>query len=332
MAVLPHFRTPGGIADPNPEAWNETVRALFTQFTGNFPQFYDPTEEDTPDDAPTPPIAWTAFPARLLASATSEEGRWGVADNSPNREAQDEYCEWTVERDGDKLIGVTFTTELPEYWDHLAEHDPGRVVALYQELVSSDVEESDLFDQEGRYNRFNQWNTAREGRLAHLIQNDNALSAAVALVAKATVLRERDGVPVTSKHDLVDCANLGEPLRNSDPQIAAAVNDAAASGAKVTFDDPVGLYIRGLETTGMAAPDGRDPAEFWTIERGDAEHALRARFAVPEELGLDYSIGDITVGGRPLHRGAQLADRVSVVINAVVKAGDAQPTRQPCVA
>jgi hypothetical protein len=331
VAVLERFSPPAGITDPAPEAWSERVKAIFESFTERFPQFYDPTAADTPDEARRPPIAWSAFPASLLITATSQEGRWREADTSTNRKAQDEYCEWSVERDGDgKLTAVTFTTELPEYWDHLAEHDRDGLVELYREFVSPDVAKDDLFGDDGQYDRFNRWNTASERRLAHLIQESNALSAAVTLVAEATILRERDGVPVTNKQDLVDCAQLGGPFRNSDPQIAAAVNDAAATGAEITLLDPVGLYIQGLETSGMATPNGEDPASFWTIERGDQEHALRARFAVPDDRG--FAVGDIEMGGRPIAFGAQLADRVKVVVTAVVKPGTKEPQRKPCAA
>jgi hypothetical protein len=80
----------------------------------------------------------------------------------------------------------------------------------------------------------------------HLAQANNTLGAAVDLAAKATILRERDGEPVTNQQVLVDCARLGNPFRNSDPQIAAAINNIAASGAEITLQDPPGLYIHGF--------------------------------------------------------------------------------------
>ena len=329
MAKLTAFSPPAGIGDPNLDAWNDTVADMFAKFADGFPQFYDPTKVDTPANAIAKPIVWTAFPATLLRKSTSEEGRWGIADTSRGRVVQDEYCEWTVERTNEgKITRVTFTTELPEYWGHLAAHDPNGLVELYRELVSPEVEADDLFE-DGHYNRFNQWNTAPTGRLAHLIQGNNALEAAISLVAQATILRERDGEPVTSKQDLVDCAGLGVAFRNSDPQVAAVVNDAAATGAEISLLDPVGLYIDGLETTGMSAPDNDDPAEFWTIERGDADHILRARYAVPEERG--YAVGDMQSGGRPINFGAQLADRVTIKITGLVKPAAHDQPRQPCL-
>lgn len=329
MTVLESFSTPGNIPEPtqvDQHAWSDTVRGIFAQFTGDFPQFYDPTFDDTPHTARTASVVWTAFPARLLRDATSEEQRWALADS--DRSLQDEYCEWSVERNANgTLTRVTFTSEVREYWNHVAERDPDRLVALYRELVDETVELEDLLEQ-GMYSPGNRHNESTTGRLAHLMQRNNNLTAAVDLAAKATVLREDESGPVTHNQALVVCAGLGDPFRNSDPQIAAAVNDAAASGADITLADPPGLYLHRLETTGMVTPDRTDPASFWVVERGDAAHTVRAHFAVPEELG--YTVGDILLAGRPIRFGGQLADRVSVRLDAVVKPAGRKPERVPC--
>jgi hypothetical protein len=78
----------------------------------------------------------------------------------------------------------------------------------------------------------------------------------------------------------------------------------------------------------MTTPDGEDPATFWTVERGDPEHLLRARYEVPAERG--YTVGDVRIGDRPIRFGAQLADRVQVRLTALAKPGMHQPERRPC--
>jgi hypothetical protein len=113
-----------------------------------------------------------------------------------------------------------------------------------------------------------------------------------------------------------------------DPQIAGAVNDAAATGAEISLQDPMGLYIDGLLIGGMATPDGEDPATFWTIERGTAEHTLRASYAVPADRG--YRVGDITADGRRIQFGAQLADRVAIRLTALVRPAAHRLERLPC--
>lgn len=307
MALLSRFSTPGGLPEPSDadaNAWSALVEEMVKPHAAEFPQFYDPTATDTPANAQIAPVVWSAFPADLRNQATSEEARWQLADSG--REHQDEYCEWAIERNpAGKITRVTFTTEVPEYWDHMARHEPDRLLSLYHDLVSPDVALDDLI-QNGQYMPGNRWNSSTEGRPAHLVQDNNQLGAAIDLAANATVLRERDGKPVTNQQDLVDCGRFGNPFRNSDPQIAAAINAAVATGADVTLADPLGLYLHGILTAGMTTPDGADPATFWVIERGDPAHALRAHFEVP--AGHGYTVSDIIAGGRPIQFGAQLAD------------------------
>ena len=330
MAILSGFDTPGRLdvlSEDHRFAWSRKVSGMIDEFTGQFPQFYNPTVEDTPAGLTPALIAWPAFPAQVLRKEGPGAARWDRADSS--RDVQDEYCEWSVERGEDrKITRITFTTEVPEYWKHVAKNDRDLLLELYHQFVDPRVEPDDLFDGE-EYVPRNRWNTSTEGRLAHLVQGSNNLRAAIALVAPATILRVReDGTLVTDRQELVRCGRLGEPFRNSDPQIAEIVNDAAALGNEITLLDPVGLYLDGLLSAGMETPDGADAAEFWKIERGAPGHAVRASFAVPEDRG--YVVGDIKVNGLPIPRGGQVADNVRIRIAAVVKPGNHQPVRRRC--
>ena len=50
-----------------------------------------------------------------------------------------------VERDRDGVLTwVTFTTEVPEYFDHLAARDEARLLATYHELVGPHVKAEEL--------------------------------------------------------------------------------------------------------------------------------------------------------------------------------------------
>lgn len=315
MATLSRFSTPGNLGDPVSGdlagAWHELVASEVAKQSATFPQLYDPTADDTPEDAQLHRISWHAFPASLNRRTASAQARAELADG--NRENQDEYCEWSVERSGDEITKVTFTTEVREYYSTLARVDPDVLLGLYRELVSADVQLDEILS-DGQYNPLNAWNQRADGPIMHLCQTTNNLRAAIVLAAEATVLRQRDGKPVTDQQDLVICGRLGDPFRNSDPQIASAINGLAGTGARLTLEDPIGLYLDRLETAGMQFPEGVDPDDCWVAERGDADHTLRARFQLPPGKGR---VADVTINGAPIRSGAQLADQVVIRLGAI---------------
>lgn len=315
MPVLERFAIPGRVADSAsgelPDAWHQLVAGIFAKHAAEFPQLYDPTEEDTPADSQRHRPDWHAFPVSLNRKTASAEERNALADS--DRENQDEYCEWSVERSGNDITKVTFTTEVREYYSTLAEKDSEALGGLYRQFVSADVQADDLFDGE-TYDPNNAWNRRVDGPIMHLCQTNNNLGAAIVLAAQATVLRERNGERVSDQQDLVACGGLGNPFRNSDPQIASAINGLAATGVKLTLEDPIGLYIDRLEIAGMEFPEGVEPSACWVIERGEPGHAVRGRFQLPAGSG---TVSDVTIGGTPIRSGAQLADRISIRIGAI---------------
>jgi hypothetical protein len=322
MPKLARWSTPARTPDAHPDEWSATVSEMFDPYVADCSQFYDPTERNTPAGAAQPMISWLAFPASLVGP-----NRFVAAEN--NRMAQDEYCEWSAVKRGGKIVRVTLTTEIPEYFEHLSDTDPNALVALYQKLVDPRVKLSDLRDANRKYMPINRWNhPSQPGRIAHLLQGNNSLGAAIDLVARATVPRASGGKPVTEQQALVACASLGDPRRHSDPQIAGAVNTAARAGAEVALADPPGLHLGRPRTAGMVTPDGTDAATFWTIERGTPDHAVRARFEVP--ANKSYVVGDITIGGKPIQFGGQVAERVQVWVRAIIKPGSHKPAALPC--
>jgi hypothetical protein len=326
MPLFERFDPPGNLDDLSPagrEAWSEAVHAIFGQFT-HHQQFIDPTETDVPEDAKVDAVTWGAFPATQRFG--TPEQRWERVDGE--RDFQDEYCEWSVERDADdEIAAVTFTTEVPEYFEHLLDADEDAAIGLCEQLTGTKPAAGDLRDAHGDFDKNNPLNTRVDGPIVHLRQSSNTLEAAVKLAAEATILRERDGEPVIHAQTLVACGGLGEPLRNSDPQIAAAVNNLAAQGRAITLAAPPGLYITGLITNGIRTRDGTDPRALWSTERGSADHVVRARFTVPEKLR-----GGVSVDGRPLRFGSQVAERVGVGLSVVSFPAGHRPERHPCSA
>jgi hypothetical protein len=292
---------------------------------GPRPQFFNELRTATGPDATTKDIDWPAFPRVVQLGSVTDRQRWRTADSS--RDQQDEYCEWSVTRDPDtdKIVRVTFTSEGPEYWQFLAAVAPARVLALYQEHVSPRVTKTDLFSA-GQYVLRNRWNNSTTNGAMHLIQRSNTLGAEIELAAAATLVRTRNGAPITEAQELIACGQYGEPQRHSDPHIGALVNELARGKADITLANPVGLYIAGLSVAGWVTPDGSDPAGYWTITRGTQEKALRAVYEVP--AAKNFTVGDITIAGRAIEFGAQVADFIRIKL-AGLATRIGQSTAQP---
>lgn len=334
MAPLERFSPPGNLSELDEDGradWSKRVADVVENLVGPAqPHFFNPLADGggAADKTPTDhAVVWPAFPGRLLSPGGSDTERWEQADSS--RDEQDEYCEWGVERSGDEIVRVTFTTETPDYFDQVMRSDPALLLKLYGELggaAPANVEE--LEEGSGKLDPRNPFNRPTSGGITHLSQVSNTLSAAIILVAQATLLREKDGQRVTEKKALVRCGKLGEALRNSDPQIASAVNQLVASGHELSLADPAGLYIDEFIAAGITTPDGADAAEFWQVTRGDEAHAMRAHFEVPAERG--YSVSEVKVDGQPIRFGAQLADRVRIRVVALARPSEKTPAPAPC--
>ena len=272
--------------------------------------FYNPLVTDTAADVKTAEISWTAFPRQVQITAATDEERWKKADAS--RDDQDEYCEWSIERDKkSKITRVTFTCESPEYWRRLAEENPAKVLELYQKHVSKSVKKSDLFSGSAYIPR-NKWNNSTTNGAMHLIQRFNTLFAELNIAVQSTIVRKIRGTTLTTERELIDCGGYGAPERHSDPHIGGEINALARRDADVTIANPVGLYIRDLDTVGWAAPDKSDPKKYWKIVRGDAKHAVRAVYEVPSSK--KFTVGDITINGQPIEYGGQIADFITIKV------------------
>jgi hypothetical protein len=316
--LLPQFDPPAFLDDFTPAqklSWSTFIsNRIDLELNGNpGHHFYNPKTTDTTSDVviTDPPIFWTAFPRQVQLSSPSDEARWASADAS--RDMQDEYCEWSVERDHatNKIKRVNFTCEGPEYWSVLGRVNPAKVLSLYQEFVSPAVVASDLF-RNNIYNPRNKWNNSTSHGVMHLIQGANTLFAEINIAVASSIVRRIDGQLLTDEQDLINCGRYGVPERFSDPHIGSEINKLARQQAAITFANPVALYIRDLSTAGWATPDGTPPKQFWKIVRGTANLGLRAVFEVPE--GTGYLVGDITINGDPINFGSQIADFITIKI------------------
>ncbi len=325
---LPAFDAPGFLDDLNDDqkkAWSEWISGQIDaaidgdpvglEFDAPRAQFFNPTKVDLAADVATLDIEWTAFPRNVQISSASNQQRWRRAESS--RDLQDEYCEWSVDRDAntDKITRVTFTCEGPEYWEFLAASSPDVALALYKEYVNDAVKMEDLLNADGSYNARNRWNNSTTNGVMHLIQVNNSLAAEIELAGGSSVVRKVNGQFLTAERELIRCGRYGGEERHSDPRIGSEVNSLTRQKADVTLANPVGLYFSKLIPDGWEVPGGEDPLKFWTYVRGTATHPVRAVFEVPPDR--DFVVGDIKIDGRNIQFGAQIADKIKMKLTGV---------------
>jgi hypothetical protein len=275
----------------------------------------------------------------------SPTSSWKTFGPAGPRGWQDEYCEWSVTRDPttNKISSVMFTCENPDYWFTLWQVDPETVLSIYQSVISSNVQLSDLYllDTSGKpvvnpltgqpaYNPLNKWNAGPvitpgvSGGAMHLTSPPNTLGAEVYLAAAATLLRN---VSSYSPQSMICCSRYGQPYRNSDPHIGFSANQLAKMGLTLSLTDPVGLYIQEPEWGVYATPDGTPAQNFWTVTRGNAPgQILHAVFAVPAAQG--YTVSDITINGQPIQWAGQIAQTFQMQLSATGFSGSALPPQQ----
>jgi hypothetical protein len=181
----------------------------------------------------------------------------------------------------------------------------------------------------GKYNRLNKWNTSRGAM--HLNQRNNTLGAEINIAAQATILRaDQNGQLITDADTLIQCAKFGQPGRASDPTIGDHVNSLARDGYSITLQNPVGLYMAGINTAGFVTPNGSDAQQYFKILRGAGGMTVRAVFEVPVSEG--FSVGDITIDGQPIQFGGQIAEHITMKLTGLAFGkGQIQNPPQQCV-
>lgn len=232
---------------------------------------------------------------------------------------------------------VTFTTEVPEYYDFLAgtDADGDRLLGLYNDHnTKDDVKREDLLEANGEYNRRNRWNIRSDGEspgcagaIAHLLRANNTLEAIVMLVVDSTILvldPKNTGKYLTKYQDrlpYIPKVSKESAGRNSDPVIAAHINRYVQQGKRVTIANPLGPYIDTFESEKIRSGNVQLRArDMWQVQRrGDEDHVVRATFTVPRRY-----IGKLQDHrGNKIRFGSQIAQYVW--IEAQVAVADAGP-------
>lgn len=227
-AFLSDLKTVPGLSDE----WNDAVsgwfddsikaeQETFRKKKVEAPvQYFNPVKDKPGGAMVEQAITWNAFPKELLRSYGRQRAMveadflWPLSRYSPQQmrgqifesnyyRPHNEYCEWHVFREArtGKIAKIAFTSEPPEFYRALFgdevegyqfHGDRGRVLDLYREFVSEQVQLKDLIAPEdvidarggvlarrGEYNPYNKWNTSHG--IMHLHAPPNTLTAEIRL-------------------------------------------------------------------------------------------------------------------------------------------------------
>ena len=252
-------------------------------------------------------VEWLAFPRRFNASNEQID--------TDRFRFQDEYVEWRVEKSAGKLKQVTFTTDFLEYYEALAMVGVNELIAGIQAVIpGANPKVAELFGPgadpsgvlpESRAARFrnfarqNPWNNGTKGILC-LGQQFNTLSALFNLVGPGAVVN-------LNVDPSQICGTLGGFCgadRNSDPNIATAVQNLARTKRGLALRDPVGIEIVKLigvwKRNGIQIDiNGPGQSPIWSVTRTGRRAVLK-------------NVAGLTVDDDPITSGSQVAARLRV--------------------
>lgn len=317
-----------GVADPVPLGvpWNAFPQILLNWFS---------TQPVANQEKLANEWAETPITTSTLFGLYRKEGSGQFVPIPITYRRQDEYCEWFVERVGDKIQRMYFTCEPPEYWEFLAQKDMTLVLELYRELLHNPaIQKSELcwpYDvysapneqgkrrlryANGSYNPFNDWNTTKGA--VHLTHWANSLGAEIRLASDGSLGWPQATGPVDS-HRLICCAGFGGVNRSSDPKIGSTVYSLAKQGLSVALANPIGLYMQRFRLPGLRDPQGAAIPNALNVVRAspDGQNILRAEIALPS--GATYTLDQCTLNGNRLLFGGQVTRLVTMSLFAVAK-------------
>jgi hypothetical protein len=314
-------------------------------------------DETTPEVSVTD---WCGFPARVARCVT--RGRagalldWPGDADAPPRALQEEYVEWRVVRASDGAIRrVELTSELGDYWSIFAGHEPQRALQTIAQFASENrvVAEQVYGDVDPRtaapdelaaaFRRTmlagpSQYNDGRRAITCVVHRSNTAVALLELAVAAGAVRQIVDALTERARCLTADeCIALfrdasyrggvfresAVQARASDPVLVERISRLAFEGRLIAFDDPLGVYVAGVEHTRLRQPDGSVVCPDWfRFSRGaGAAHAPdgRARhqrmvLEVPESEG--FAVSDLVdvATGQPITTGAQVADLVRIAL------------------
>jgi hypothetical protein len=282
-------------------------------------------EASPANEAQTAAVNWRAFPIMQQSAGEAEIDR-------DRFQFQEEYVEWRVENNPDGSVArVTFTTEFSEYFEALAQVGAAALKAEVKKLQpGANPTDAELFGSgfnpstatpRARAGRFrgnlprNPWNNGRRGILC-LTHGSNTLEALFNLLGAC-------GIPQPGDPGNV-CGNSSGACvdgRNSDPSVCIAAQNLARGGRSFALQDPCGIRIRGLDTSGQWTVDGQPIADI------NDENANRGVWKITRNgrRGTFTAQGDVRLAGAAIRTGADLAEQLIVGTDLVQAPDSALP-------
>jgi hypothetical protein len=275
--------------------------------------------------------------------------RPATATDIGGRFLQEEYLEWRVVSDARGIRRVELTTELPEYWEIFAAYEPEAALELVAEFANEEsVSPTAVFGEldpfasgvsvDDRRKAFAEtmlrptncspYNDGRKA-ICCLIQTTNSLQALVDLTASAAVLRVTRDVAdgparcLTCSEAIPLLAGKAQSGRGSDPLLVERFGRLAFDGCVVAFEEPIGIYIDGVEHTRLRTPYGDEiPREWFAFSRGQSRdesadgRSLYQRVALEVPPEEDFCVSDLVdlATEQQIKYGGQIADLVQLVV------------------
>ena len=306
-------------------------------------------------------VDWPAAPARIRACLGREradrviDARDAESGDVGRRQFQEEYAEWRVVRDQGGPTAFELTTELADYWELLAAHQPQTVLDLIGRFAGEPVDPAAIFGRldpagmqpEERRKAFRETMVRRAGpynnglrAITCLTRHDNSLSALVNLVAAAaspqlvidTVNKEArfpsasEAIPTLRPRSAQDC-------RNSDPVVVERVVRLATEGRLIRFDDPIGIYILAFQSHDLLTPDGQPlPSAWFELSRQKPSPdglPRNQRLTVRKPQDADFALSEVRARrtGSPITHGAQIAELIELGVYIRVSERGAIPVQ-----
>ncbi|MFD3758075.1 hypothetical protein [Streptomyces sp. NPDC058622] len=359
------------MADDLPPAlldrWNKVIDRQFQLQEPGPGNMYFTLEPEDPAATQRVPVTWFGNPAEpgfcFDATTARALSDWGVRGR---RALHNEYCEYAVVTATDnegrvRPKRVQITTELPEYYLMLAEHDPERLRGIvtgmlgseprWQELYGPTVADPGQLDPAGRRAAFarqltghgfhadlveaevpqdpvGSLNAVNALFMAHPINGLDDLLYIVMFGARPYARRTAEGGLEPAGRDQIFRQKPGLAAlacRHADPAAALAAAGAAFQGRTVSFADPLGMYIHHFTSDVFLFEGGPLPDPWIQLSRGRRGLHQRLEFGPRDED--PHFLDEITVvqgdTEEPVTGGYQVTRQVQV--GPVVALGPALP-------